>query len=867
MAYEIVVGRSEEERQKLGLHGTVFLGKHYVKMGRVTSLSNEVYMDITRAHVVFICGKRGSGKCLDGDTRITLNDGTLIPIKDLASDDREVMALNGDLKIAPAQKSEFYQRTVSRMLSIRLRTGREIKLTPEHPLLTVRGWSAAETLPPGSRIATPRKLELFGEQDMGEASVKLLAYLIAEGHLGNRFILFSNTDAEIVADFKEAVHAFDPALRVYEHSNPGCFRVIDPHRKRTAAAAHRNLQGQFARGSRFDTKNALRKWLEELRIYGRLSRDKFLPNCLFTLPQVKLALFLNRLFSCDGSLYKSSMHWGISYSSASRVLISQVQHLLLRFSIVARVREKHWKQFTNYELEINGEGVSRFLQQVGFFGSKTERQRMALRESAAIRRNPNLDTIPREVWEQYQPENWAAVGRALGYAHPKSLRESMRYAPSRQKLLQIAIADDSAAMEQLATSDIYWDEIVAVEELTGTFTVYDITVPEHHNFVANDIIVHNSYTMGAISEGMADLPSEIRQNLSFIMLDTMGVYWTMKYPNKQDKLLLDEWGFKAKGLNVVIFTPYRFYEDYKAKGIPTDFAFAIKPSELSAWDWQQTFDLNPNSPVGVLIERVINHLQEEQRNYDIPDIITALRAEEHMDPTAVQAAVNRFESTTAWGVFRREGTLIKNLAMPGQVSVLDVSAYATMPNGWKIKSLIIGLVAQKLFIERMTSRKFEEYTAVQKSTHFATGEEEGKLQMPLVWLVVDEAHEFLPREGTTAATFPLITILREGRQPGISLILASQQPGKINTDVMTQSDIFISHRITAKVDVEALGMLMQSYMREGLDVQLDNLPREKGAALVFDDTNERLYAMKVRPRFTWHGGGSPTALPMSGSNI
>ncbi|HLC66355.1 MAG TPA: DUF87 domain-containing protein [Candidatus Nanoarchaeia archaeon] len=376
-----------------------------------------------------------------------------------------------------------------------------------------------------------------------------------------------------------------------------------------------------------------------------------------------------------------------------------------------------------------------------------------------------------------------------------------------------------------------------------------------------------SYSMGVVAEGMADLPSEIRENLSFILLDTMGVYWTMKYPNKQDKLLLEEWGFKPKGLNVVIFTPYKFYEAYKAKGIPTDFPFAIKPSELSAWDWQLTFDLNPNSAVGVLIERVINRLQEEQRNYDVSDIISALHAEEHVDPVTVAAATNRFESTTQWGVFRREGTSIKDLAMPGQVTVLDVSAYATMPNGWKIKSLIIGLVAQKLFIERMTSRKFEEFAAVQKSTHFITDEGTMKLDMPLVWLVIDEAHEFLPREGATAATFPLLTILREGRQPGISLILASQQPGKINTDVMTQADTVISHRITAKVDVDALGMLMQSYMREGLDVQLDNLPREKGAALIFDDTNERLYAMKVRPRFTWHGGGSPSALTAPNLNV
>ena len=163
-------------------------------------------------------------------------------------------------------------------------------------------------------------------------------------------------------------------------------------------------------------------------------------------------------------------------------------------------------------------------------------------------------------------------------------------------------------------------------------------------------------------------------------------------------------------------------------------------------------------------------------------------------------------------------------------------------------------------MQRMLVRKNEEFAQLQESMRYFSVDEEAKQDFPLVWVVVDEAHEFLPRQGKTTATDPLITILREGRQPGISLILATQQPGKIHTDVMTQSDTVLSHRITAKIDTEALGALMQSYMREGLDVQLDKLPRTKGSALLFDDTNEKLYAVKIRPRFTWHGGESPSAL-------
>jgi len=55
-------------------------------------------------------------------------------------------------------------------------------------------------------------------------------------------------------------------------------------------------------------------------------------------------------------------------------------------------------------------------------------------------------------------------------------------------------------------------------------------------------------------------------------------------------------------------------------------------------------------------------------------------------------------------------------------------------------------------------------------------------------------------------------------------------------------------------------MLMQSYMREGLDKHLNNLPSSKGSAIIFDDNNERMYSIKIRPRITWHGGESPSAL-------
>jgi hypothetical protein len=370
-----------------------------------------------------------------------------------------------------------------------------------------------------------------------------------------------------------------------------------------------------------------------------------------------------------------------------------------------------------------------------------------------------------------------------------------------------------------------------------------------------------SFTMGVIAEGVSDLPSEIKENIAVVILDTMGIYWTMKYPNQKERDLLEQWKIKPKGLDVTIFTPKGFFLPFKEKGIPTDFPFAIRPDELDIEDWGITLGLDRNSEEGILVERIITKLSEIGKGFSLQDIIKECEKDERSSQRAKDSAINKFKSAEQWGLFDSQGTELNQLVKGGQVTILDVSPYATMPRGWDIKSLVIGLVSKKLFQQRMTSRRDEEFTAVHETIHYFAEEEQKKMTYPMVWLIIDEAHEFLPVQGTTPASAPLITILREGRQPGISLVLATQQPGKIHTDVMTQSDIIISHMITAKPDIEALGMLMQSYMRKGLDKYLDELPREKGAALILDDNNERMYQIRVRPRFTWHGGEAPVAIP------
>ncbi len=404
------------------------------------------------------------------------------------------------------------------------------------------------------------------------------------------------------------------------------------------------------------------------------------------------------------------------------------------------------------------------------------------------------------------------------------------------------------------------ETIKSVKKITYDGWVYDLTIPETHNFIGNGIVCHNSYTLGGIAEGLSDLPLEIKQNLSILLVDTMGIYWTMKYPNFQDAELARQWGFEPKGLDVKIYTPAGFFAKFKEEGIPTDYPFSIRPLDVGPEDWCRVFAINPNSAEGVLLSKVVEALGNKGESYTMDQLIQAVKADEESEKITKSIVMSQFEKAKDWGVFSTEGTPLKDLVSGGQVTILDISPYATVASGWDIKALVTGLVCRTLFNQRMLARKAEEFQSVDQAMHYFSREVKEKMEEPLVWVAIDEAHELLPREGKTAASDALITILREGRQPGISLILATQQPAKIHTDVMTQADTVIAHRLTAQMDIEALGSLMQSYMRKGLDQELSILPPLRGAALIFDDANERMFPVQMRPRFTWHGGSSPTAI-------
>lgn len=353
-----------------------------------------------------------------------------------------------------------------------------------------------------------------------------------------------------------------------------------------------------------------------------------------------------------------------------------------------------------------------------------------------------------------------------------------------------------------------------------------------------------SYTGGVIAEEIIKLPEETKQNLACLLIDTMGIFWSMKNPNDQDVLLLSQWGLKPEGFPIRNIVPFGLTDFYDKAGIAYDGTFAIKPSELSVGDWALTFEINLLEPLGILLERALKKLKG--REYAIKDVINEIESDKRSDDKEKLALENRFLAAEGWGIFSNQSTPIEDFLKSGTTSVLDVSLQE-----WNIRNLMLGILLREIYELRTAARREEELAIM--------GGEFIK-KIPMTWIIMDEAENFIPLRKETAATRDILTLLRQGRQPGISLVLITQRPNKIHEDAISQADLVIAHRLTAKPDLDALSTIMQTYLLFDIKKSVGELPKEKGSALILDDNSERLFNIQVRPRQSWHAGGSPVAL-------
>ncbi|MDQ2729239.1 MAG: replicative DNA helicase [Actinomycetota bacterium] len=389
--------------------------------------------------LVIVGARPAMGKCVAAGTRLVDPEtGGLVAVEELYRRGTSgaavgVLSMGDDQRLGVATPSAFVDDGVRPVFRVRTRLGREVRTTAAHPFLTPTGWRPLDDLAPGVRIGVPRTVPVWGTERLPEHHVALLAYLIGDGGCTGTSPRFTTASAAILTEVQHHAAVLGVGVR--------------------PCAAEERPAIDFRSANAKGEGNPLIDLLRAHGVWGKRAAEKVVPAAIFRLERSQVAFFLSRLFATDGTAWWTDSGDGdgrIGYASVSRQLVADVAHLLLRFGICARIRPRslldNGKRRRAWELEIMAAtDIRRFCAEIGVTAAKPSNH------------------------------NWS-VGRR---------------SPCRETVAVLAESLGSIELSQWEASDLYWDEIVAIVA-DGEQQVYDLTVPGTHNFVADDVLVHNT---------------------------------------------------------------------------------------------------------------------------------------------------------------------------------------------------------------------------------------------------------------------------------------------------------------------------------------------------------------------------------------
>ena len=443
----------------------------YIELDRLTS-------GFQRSDLIILAARPSQGKCLTAGTLI--DDPVTGARRTIEECVRQqistVYGVSASGSVRPTAVSTWVDSGVQTCFRVTTRLGRVVETTGHHPFLTVSGWEPLHELRPGSKIAIPRVVPAFGtDESWPRDLVRLLAYCIAEGGLTDGCPEFTNTDPEIVADFGGIIGRQFPGCEIHQH---GITYVI----------ARPDWRGKGA--------NPLTSWLRGLGLWGELAENKFFPECVWKWSGPLLSEFLKVLMSCGGSIYSVRGSVCIEFCVASEKLARDCQHALTRFGIIAKMCQKTPRAWRVIITE--AESVQRYQREIGWVGEKRARF-----ETHRYGHRSNVGHPPTEVWQRVFALarggglSMIELARRSGEIPPECRGKYAGYNPHsgrglpKNRLMGYAEVLDDVELRRIASPDLYWDSIVSIEAI-GEQQVYDLTVPDGCNFIAQDVVVHNT---------------------------------------------------------------------------------------------------------------------------------------------------------------------------------------------------------------------------------------------------------------------------------------------------------------------------------------------------------------------------------------
>lgn len=427
------------------------------------------------------------GKCVHEDTLI-VDSMTGVPrtIKEVYQNDgiQRVASWSKDDGVHARGITAKVDTGRKECLRFTTQTGRSITVTPEHPFLTPDGWKRADELKHGMTVASPATMpHPEVPTPMEDHKVVLLAILLADGSYTGNHVGFSKEDPAIVRLACEAAEAMGVDVK-----------------------PRGGADYDFVRREGSPKGNPVRQWLRELGIDCTLSKDKVLPDEVFALPRRQLARFISVFWMCDGYVSKRGEP-GVTL--ASEKLVGQLQSLLLRFGVQSSMRFKPVKlnglYYHSWRLRVHSACIPAFAKAFSLWGEKA--QRLEIEPSMSSGPNTGYPRVSDQTVERIKEISRQGAGRWRGGLHEKVAEQLGRKGFSTRDLFGdnnsikmtafrgfCSVYGVEDEFRWLWDSDLFWDEVTGIEGV-GEQKIYDLTVRPTSCFVANDLVVHNTWTM------------------------------------------------------------------------------------------------------------------------------------------------------------------------------------------------------------------------------------------------------------------------------------------------------------------------------------------------------------------------------------
>ncbi|MBU3934940.1 DNA polymerase III subunit alpha [Patescibacteria group bacterium] len=440
-------------------------------------------------------------KCVTGDTEIINSEtGQIMKVENVYKNPqlvRETFCISDNLKIEKGAIVSVFSNGKKPVFEVKTRSGRKITATANHPFLSQYNWRVLEDIKIGERIAVPRTIPAPKKTvTIDGYKIALLGYLLAEGNFchPNTFYFYSNLEEE-VSDYLQYLEKFNNTLGRKDY-------------RKSAIAVNTK---------RIDVKepSAAVEWIKELGLKNKKATEKFIPPFVFQLPNSQLALLVGKMFQGDGCINLKRKYPQIFYATSSEDIAKSLQTIFLRLEIISTVHEKKFKYRggikIGYTININRyDNIQKFAKLIGPHLLKNKQSVL----NKIIKTHPILNGSIK-TWSARESKDIIPVNLILplirgvvlekelvfsGVARENEFSEKLFLSDPRKsgflretvEIFYKALGDEN--IKKYADSEVYWDEIVSIEK-KGEKETFDLTIKGNHNFIANNIFVHNSHSV------------------------------------------------------------------------------------------------------------------------------------------------------------------------------------------------------------------------------------------------------------------------------------------------------------------------------------------------------------------------------------